>query len=155
MNHSEELVASSIRNKKLPNNNFSIFKPFIFDDIFYIEEEQIKETLLLKEHPKKLKIEDIWSAIDNNRPKDMFKQDWKRTYKAVSLALEYINLKIEMTEEEFDNLEIPIREKGHLRYGERKIIVSKNNIICKPSRIDSILNGNSKLLSDDEIKKKQ
>jgi hypothetical protein len=57
------------------------------------------------------------------------------------------------TKEEFDAMEIPKDRNGIKNYIWRKIIVSKNDIISKPTSIQNLLSGNSSLKTDEEMQK--
>ena len=47
------------------------------------------------------KLSEIWIAIDDLRPNNIKKLDWKRSYDGIKTAIEYIGYKIITTKEEF------------------------------------------------------
>jgi hypothetical protein len=100
---------------------------------------------------KRRKISEIWEAIDNQRPADITKTTWHQSFDGVKLAIEYIGYLLITTRKEFDTLTIPKYKSGRKHYSQRKIIVSRNGILSKPTLIESLLSGNSKLLTIDEL----
>ena len=93
---------------------------------------------------------DIWRNIDEQRPRNIGIRDWKRSYDGVKAALFFVGLVLHMTEKELENIPIPKDKNGVPDYGARAVIVSKNGVISKPTRIHNLLNGTSGLLTDGE-----
>lgn len=56
------------------------------------------------------------------------------------------------TQEEFDQIPIPVSKDGTNNYLSRKIIVSRDGVQSIPTQIHSLLKGNSKLKTPEEIK---
>lgn len=90
-------------------------------------------------------------CVEDKRPADMQKLEWRRSFDGVSSALESIGLKMEMTREEFDAVPVPENRAESLCYERRKIIVSRNGINSKPTRIDALLSGASSLRTKEEL----
>lgn len=61
-----------------------------------------------------------------------------------------IGLVLELTENQFNNIEVPVTREGYKAYNHRKIIVSRDNIISKPTQICDLLSRNTRLLTVDE-----
>ena len=99
-----------------------------------------------------MKISEIWNAIDDKRHPTIKIIDWKRSYVAINEAIEYIELKIVTTKEEFDAIPIPKDKNGNKKYMCRKIIVEKNGIRSLPTTIEDLLTGHSSLKTLDEMK---
>ncbi len=107
------------------------------------------------EHEPKtrLTLAQIWEIVDKLMPDDMLKSKWHRCYDGISLALKEIDLTMEMTQEEFDAIEVPKDKKGSQCYSYRKIIVGKNGVKQKPTDIKSILMGHTNFATAEELKK--
>jgi hypothetical protein len=100
------------------------------------------------------KICDVWEAIDDQRISfKMGKYAWGQSYEGVKTAIKYIGLTMITTKEELDIMNIPLDRKGIKNYIRRKIVVSKNGIISKPTSIEHLLSGNSSLKTDEEMQK--
>jgi hypothetical protein len=100
---------------------------------------------------KSRKISDIWQAIEHLCPQNINKTTWKQSYEYIKAAIEYIGYVLITTKEEFDTLQIPMDKSGINNYSRRKIIVSRNGIQSKPTRIESLLTGHCKLLTTEEL----
>lgn len=97
------------------------------------------------------KLSDIWAAIDQQRiDANMKSREWKQSFEAVKAALLHVGLILVTTREDFDALPVPNRSRGCKDYMARKVIVSKDGIVCPPTNIDSCLTGTSGLLTDSE-----
>jgi hypothetical protein len=97
------------------------------------------------------KLSEIWQAIDNQRPKDVILYYWKQSYEGIKTVIEYIGYVMITTKEEFDAIPIPKDKSGIKNHSQRKIIVSRNSILSKPIQIVSLLTGNCKLLTKNEL----
>lgn len=82
---------------------------------------------------------DIWSAINHEKPKDMHVYEWKHSFIGVKKALLFINLILEMTQDEFNNTKVPLNKDGFKAYNRRKVIVSHNGILKEPRCIENLL----------------
>lgn len=96
------------------------------------------------------KLSDVWAAIDNVKPANLNFFEWKQSYTGVSAALAHVGLVIITSQEEFDKLPVPEYE-GSRRFMDRTVIVSRNGINSKPTKIRDLLNGNSSLPTADEL----
>jgi hypothetical protein len=99
------------------------------------------------------KVSDVWNGVDHKRPKELGIIEWKQSYQGVYTALSSIDLILVTTPDEFKSLEIPVRNNGRKSLNNRKVIVSRNGILSKPTRIQGLLTGNSSLLTRDEVSK--
>ena len=100
------------------------------------------------------KMSDVWEKIIDRKPSNIGVMQWKQSYEGVRLALLYVGLVLITTKDEFDSIEIPIRESnGQQCFGHRKVIVSRDGTVSEPIRIDDLLTGNSKLLTKHEREK--
>ena len=93
------------------------------------------------------KINDIWAAIDDQRDTNMFQNQWRSSYAGVKAALLYIGLVLVTTEKELDAMDL----HNYSQSSHRNVIVSRNGVLSKPTRIHNFLTGNSLLLTPDEI----
>lgn len=100
-----------------------------------------------------MKILEIWDAIDDRRDKAINKREWRRSFEAVRLAMQYINLNLITVKQDFDNLHVPVTKDGARKFMQRKVRVSRNGQISAPTNIESLLNGNSSLLTQEEHQK--
>lgn len=91
---------------------------------------------------------DVWKEIEDADLTWKERQTFRRSYGGVKKAIESLNLVMITSKSEFDNLDIPITRDGYRHYDRRKIIVSRDGVISKPLRIDSVLTGNNGLLTD-------
>lgn len=100
--------------------------------------------------PALRQLSDIYDAIENQRLKaKMRSNEWRQSYVGVGAALAHVGLELATTEEEFNELEIPISSKGK-HYGYRKIRVTRAGIVSQPSRILNWLTGHTQLLTNEE-----
>lgn len=88
---------------------------------------------------------DVWIAVDKLRPGGINRREWKQSYVGVSAAIEHIGYAMVMNNEQFNALEIPKNKAGRQCWSERKIIVSRNDVISTPTTIKSLISGNSRL----------
>ena len=99
------------------------------------------------------KVSKIWKQLEEQQIASGLKLiEWKRTYEAVCLALALVGLTMVMTKEEFDVLPIPLDTQGREQYMFREIIVSRNGIVSKPIRIQSLLSNVSSLMTEEELR---
>ena len=98
------------------------------------------------------KLSEIWNAIDDQRPKNIKKLEWKRSYEGVKAAIEYLGYTMITSKEEFDAIPIPVSKTSQKHYLFRKIIISRDNIQSIPVAINSLLQGNTTLKTQEEMK---
>ena len=104
----------------------------------------------IQQMPALRKLSDVWKAIDHQRLEaKMRANEWKQSYAGVCAALAHVGLELASTEEEFDQIEIPIYSKGK-HYLSRKICVTRAGLVSQPSDIDKWLRGCTQLLTNEE-----
>ena len=97
------------------------------------------------------KITDVYKSIDHLRPIDMVPKLWNQSFEGVNSALESIGLKMITTRAEFEAYQEDIN--GKKCYSHRRVIVSKNGILSKPTTISDLLTGSTGLLTNEEKNK--
>ena len=96
----------------------------------------------------------VWAAIEQKRTASGMGQiEWRQSYEGVSAAFEYLGIKLMTSKREFDNLPIPMKDRGtHTGkdYGSRKVIVKRGFVDSVPTSIHSLLAGHNSLLTSEE-----
>lgn len=95
---------------------------------------------------------DVWDAIDDQRPANIKLLAWHQSYEGVYAALVYLGYEVVTTKDKFDAMEIPKDKKGYNNYMGRKIIVKRNDIESIPVQFASLLCGSTYLQTDEEYK---
>ena len=95
---------------------------------------------------------DIWASIDDQRiAAKMKKQEWRQSYEGVKAALLAINFLLITSKEELDTMPVPQRKEGGQEFHLRKVVVSRNEVMSKPTPIKTMLNGSNALLTPEEL----
>lgn len=97
---------------------------------------------------------DVWKGVDEKKPSDMGQKAWRQSYEGVKAAVESLGLKIVTTKQEFDEMEVPSekRKDGHVgkQYMYRKIVIERDGVPSKPTRINDMFRGMSSFLTQAE-----
>lgn len=96
------------------------------------------------------KISDVWKAVKDERPANISDTCWKRSYEGVKAALKHVGYELVIDRDSFDAITIPLKNDKGKDYSARKIIVTRAGCTSEPTRIDSLLTGNSGVLTVDE-----
>ena len=95
---------------------------------------------------------DVWAAIEDQRPENIKLLKWHQSYEGVCSALVYIGYEVVTTKEEFEAMEIPTDKKGYKNYMGRKVVVKRDNVQSIPVQFASLLCGTTRLQTDEEYK---
>ncbi len=99
--------------------------------------------------PKKLRsIAEIWNVI--GKPDDVSKRIYQQSYNGTTAALKFVDLIMITSRQEFDQLVVPVDKHNRKKFYLRKIVVSRNSIISKPTCIGDLLSGNTQLVTEAE-----
>lgn len=127
------------------------------DDMSDQEWEEFTQSIILPNSASKPVVrtaQEVWDAIEHLRRKSGKKiRAWKKSYEGVKAAVEYCGYKLHMTKKEFKAVKAP-RHSGHGNgpdNSRRKIIVSRNGIVCHPVEIGQILTGKTSFLTPEEL----
>ena len=97
-----------------------------------------------------MKVSEVWTGIDHLRPVTTTLVEWKQTYEGAKAALTHIGLELVTNKTQFHELEIPKNRDGKCQYQNRKVIVSRNNVLSSPTMINNLLRGHSSLQTSAE-----
>lgn len=98
------------------------------------------------------KVNDVWGAVDEQRPDGIGQLLWRQSHEGLNIVFASIGLELVTTKEELDAMEIPLDNLGRLENPWRKVTVKRSNIISKPTRISDLITGQSSLLTEEEQK---
>ena len=98
------------------------------------------------------KINDVWGAIDEQRPDGIGQLLWRQSHEGLKAVFASIDLELVTTKEELDAMEIPLNAKGRMLSTSRKVVVKRGDNISIPIIINDLLTGASSLRTDEELK---
>ena len=97
------------------------------------------------------KMDDVWAAVeDKRRAAAVTAKVWRRSFEGVQAALLFVGLTLVTPKPEFDALYIPVYDGRHKHYF-RKVVVKRGAETSEATMIQSLLTGNSKLLTAAEF----
>lgn len=98
------------------------------------------------------KVNDVWGAIDEQRPDGIGQLLWRQSHEGLKAVFASIGLELVTTKEELDAMEIPLDNEGRMKNPWRKVVVKRDNLVSKPICINDLITGKSSLRTDKELK---